>query len=396
MIKISYSYTQDFLNDYEQKIINEKVIPSLHELIIEHSGNDKERVEKVFSDKFVKDLVLCSADKLYEKIDTIYNHLFELSERYCLEFYFKDITLDSSISSMPIRKRVDQEKIKTIHCNIITELKLLMTNRNSKLLPGIIKKMEVTTVASQIKTQLKNLSSMKSGNYKLSEEEIALFPDWVNSFDNVFNYDSMSKIFGREITNSLNLDICPYCNNEDIETINEIGAETRPDLDHFFPKSKFPFLALTLSNLIPAGVRCNQKYKKDKSMIGYVNPFLNGVNQETLFNFKYMFDQGRNIESINIEVKKLNNELDKNLDLFKVEETHNKNNVKNWFLLFEERYQTIINAGDNCLDEILADYNLIRQRLDVELDKPPTKEQYQKFKVDALNFLTGRVYKMPN
>lgn len=88
-----------------------------------------------------------------------------------------------------------------------------------------------------------------------------------------------------------------YCNNEDIETINVEGAETRPDLDHFFPKSKFPFLALTLSNRYLLGVDVIKKYKKAKSMLGYVHPFINGINQNALFNFNYMFDEGRSIWS---------------------------------------------------------------------------------------------------
>ena len=34
-----------------------------------------------------------------------------------------------------------------------------------------------------------------------------------------------------------------------------------PDLDHFYPKSKYPFLAVTLSNLIPSCLFCNQRAK---------------------------------------------------------------------------------------------------------------------------------------
>jgi len=394
MIKISSTHSEDFLNRYEQNIITERLLPSFNAMVLTAPEADQERISEIFSEEFIRDLILCSADELYGKIVTIYDHLHELSERYCLEYYLKDLNLDSSIISMPIRKNIDKDRIRAIHERVIADVQLLSNERQSIYLPLIIDDMQGTTVASEVKAQLTLLNSMKSGNHTLSDDVKLRYPDWVNEFANLFNYNAMSQIFGREITNSMNLDVCPYCNNEDIETINEEGAETRPDLDHFFPKSKFPFLALTLSNLIPAGSRCNQKYKNAKSMLGYVHPYIDGINQNTLFHFNYMFDEGRNIDAVDVTVNNQNSDLDKNLDLFKVEATHNKNNVKNWFLKLEERYQLLANSNPEYLNETLNDDNLVRIRLDVDIQKSPKKEQYQKLKIDALNFLSGRDYEM--
>lgn len=392
MIKINFSHSEDFLNRYENSVITELLLPSFNAMVLTVPIVVQERISEIFTEEFIRDLILCSADELYEKIITIYDHLHELSERYCLEYYLKDINLDSSVISMPIRRIIDQRRIRDVHERVIAELQLLSNERQSIHLPLLINNMRGTTVASEIKIQLTLLNSMKSGYYKLTDDIKSLYPNWVNEFANLFNYNAMSRVFGREITNGINLDVCPYCNNEDIETINEKGAEARPDLDHFFPKSKFPFLALTLSNLIPAGTRCNQKYKKSKSMFGYIHPYIDGINQYTLFNFNYSFDEGRNIDAISITINNTNSELDNNLSLFRVEATHNKNNVKNWFLKLEERYQLLSNTDQ--LNETLNNNNSLLTILDVDIQQSPTKEQYQKLKIDALNFLSGRNYEM--
>lgn len=85
--------------------------------------------------------------------------------------------------------------------------------------------------------------------------------------------------------------------------------------------------------------------------------------------------------------------MDKNLDLFKVEAIHNRNIVKNWFLMLEERYQLLRNTNPEYLNETLDD-DLVRIKLDLGIKKSPKKEQYQKLKIDDLNFLSGRDYKI--
>ena len=394
MIKVSINHSENFLTRYEEHVITERLKPSFNDMILEIPEGNRERILELFTDEFIRDLVLCRANELNLKITTIYDHLHELSERYCLEYYLKDLELDPNEATMKITKDDEKTRIRQIHRRVLAVLRTISNDRQSICLPSIINNMQGTTIASEIKKQLKIINSMKSGTYKLSDEEISQYPDWVNKFCGLFNYSAMSQVFGREITNSLNLDVCPYCNNEDIEAIKEEGSETRPDLDHFYPKSKFPFLGLTLSNLIPAGNRCNQKYKSDKSMFGHVHPYIDGINKNTLFNFNYTFNEGRNIDAIKITVNNQNSDLDKNLDLFRVKASHNKNNVKTWFLELEECYKHLANSDPDYLNTILNNDNLVRILLKVDIRKSPSKEQYQKLKVDALNYLSGRNYEI--
>ncbi|SGZ09846.1 Putative uncharacterized protein [Moritella viscosa] len=394
MIKVNLNHSEEFLIRYEKYVLTDRLIPSLRDLIITIPDGERELVSEIFTPEFIRGLVLGDANDLHDKICRIYDRIHILAERYCLEYYLKDLDIDLTFEALNIKTKAGKVEIAAIHAQAQVELQLISDERNSIYLPILIANMQGTTAASAIKKQLKLLVSKKSGNHKFNEEEKALYPDWIKDLGDLFNYEAMSQVFGRDITNGIDLNICPYCNNEDIETINIEGAETRPDLDHYYPKSKFPFLALTLSNLIPAGNRCNQKYKRAHAMLGYVHPYIRGVSNNTLFNFNYMFDEGRTHDALDITLHEQNDAIDTNFELFRVEETHNKKNVKTWFLKFEERYQFLSNSGIEPLNNVLDNNDLIRIQLDVDIQQSPKDEQFQKLKVDALNTLSGREFEM--
>ncbi len=59
--------------------------------------------------------------------------------------------------------------------------------------------------------------------------------------------------------------VCPYCNR--IYTTTLYGKKRiRPDFDHFYPQSRYPYLAVSLFNLIPSCNICN-KAKSDYAEI---------------------------------------------------------------------------------------------------------------------------------
>lgn len=73
----------------------------------------------------------------------------------------------------------------------------------------------------------------------------------------VFRYTNFSnrKVVS-EILHEMKMPVCPYCNRLYITALRK--KKVRPQLDHFFPKSKYPYLALSLYNLIPSCSVCNQ------------------------------------------------------------------------------------------------------------------------------------------
>lgn len=65
-----------------------------------------------------------------------------------------------------------------------------------------------------------------------------------------------------------NINVCPYCNRNFINPIykeHSLGGDNKnqsPDIEHFFSKSIYPFLSLSISNLLPSCAFCN-KIKSD-------------------------------------------------------------------------------------------------------------------------------------
>jgi hypothetical protein len=54
--------------------------------------------------------------------------------------------------------------------------------------------------------------------------------------------------------------ICPFCGCENLDA----PGAPQEDLDHYIPRSKYPFAAANLRNLAPMGGRCNAAYKKSQ------------------------------------------------------------------------------------------------------------------------------------
>ena len=63
------------------------------------------------------------------------------------------------------------------------------------------------------------------------------------------------------LMSKLNIKVCPYCNRIYTYIVKKkpkkAKRQVRPELDHFFPKSKYKHLALSFYNLVPSCPQCN-------------------------------------------------------------------------------------------------------------------------------------------
>lgn len=82
-----------------------------------------------------------------------------------------------------------------------------------------------------------------------------------------FNYDGYRDNVLVKLAEKLNVKTCPYCNmhytlfaekEETKEDDGEIDKLAKFQFDHFFDKSDYPFLSMSLYNLIPSCAVCNQ------------------------------------------------------------------------------------------------------------------------------------------
>ncbi len=65
---------------------------------------------------------------------------------------------------------------------------------------------------------------------------------------------------GAYLIDELDIKVCPYCNRNFIDTyVPERSGKLKSNaqLDHFYPKEQYPYLALSLYNLIPCCAVCN-------------------------------------------------------------------------------------------------------------------------------------------
>lgn len=72
----------------------------------------------------------------------------------------------------------------------------------------------------------------------------------------LFDYNSVGEA-AYWLLEQLPMRACPYCNLHDITFAAR--SRLRPEFDHFFPQSKFPYFALSMFNLIPSCRYCNGK-----------------------------------------------------------------------------------------------------------------------------------------
>lgn len=145
-----------------------------------------------------------------------------------------------------------------------------------------------------------------------------------DTFKGATNYNAYTFV------KALKLKTCPYCNINYIsflekEKNNDKTKQRRAELDHFFPKSVYPFLAVNFYNLIPSCSTCN-KLKSDDDLMKLLNPYDSKV-KDIKFNFwlnNVDFLDNRKLdntifsdeENIKIEIKNLPQE---NLDTFQLD-----------------------------------------------------------------------------
>jgi hypothetical protein len=87
----------------------------------------------------------------------------------------------------------------------------------------------------------------------------------------------ISKKFAKDIISLKGYQLCPYCRAGYVSLIKINDKYIRPDLDHFYPKSKHYYLSITIDNLIPGCLLCNQRLKKD------IDPSIDFKNTQEIF-----------------------------------------------------------------------------------------------------------------
>lgn len=197
---------------------------------------------------------------------------------------------------MKFMKYIYEKKVKEFNENF-SELKIQPENINIK--SNVTEKQNVKSILKKnIKNEINNIKQNVSiklkGNkffYKIKNKEINELKD-IESFNKiiskVINYNSLSSSQRNLILEMLNVQVCPYCNRQYITSYkptykgkNKYTVSTA-DLDHFYPKSKFPLFSLSLYNFIPSCHICNSRMKSNKP-IPILYPYEDFFDEEVKF-----------------------------------------------------------------------------------------------------------------
>jgi len=167
-----------------------------------------------------------------------------------------------------------------------------------------------------------------------------------------------SRLKKPEHIKKLDIKVCPYCNRNYIFNFKK-GSDLNAtaQLDHFFDKKTYPFLAVSVYNLVPSCSTCNQRKSAKQEDIFY--PFLESFNDHAKFEYKGIknkedsngnfFDEDR----ILLELKPISEEekVKKHIEVFNLQNLYNEHkDIVSEILIKSEMY------NESYIEELMKNY----------------------------------------
>lgn len=164
--------------------------------------------------------------------------------------------------------------------------------------PSAIKKIvnlspaHLTTLIDMVENHFHQLVVDRQAKEADSKASVSILYQCIYKAFSNYGYDSVS-FPAEELMNDLDLTVCPYCNRNFVKSIqikqNNAGKDifVKGQLDHFYPRSLYPYLAICKHNLVPSCPSCNGasgKHDKNTRTKNVVNPYL--LNDSNGMKFK--------------------------------------------------------------------------------------------------------------
>ena len=234
-----------------------------------------------------------------------------------------------------------------------------------------------TDTPNQIQAKFDNHTSSN-----ILKEDIYI-EEFKDILDVIFNYDLFSNKNGGfkiikgtdgtketwgayELTKLLNINVCPYCNRNYTFTVTTKSSKiARPDLDHFFEKTRHPLFRLSFHNLVPSCKTCNSTLKGSKkfSLDKYLHPYEKGFTEEG-FVFSYLYDNTLNkykVELIETKNSSLASKINNNKQLFRLEEIYSEHSdyiedLVNHIIKYKDYYENGLSQSVRDLFPSMEEY----------------------------------------
>lgn len=239
-----------------------------------------------------------------------------------------------------------------------------------------MKPQELEDIYSKIKVKYRDIKDDGKVVFENKSVKSKVLSSIIN---NIFDYDKFTRgdmnyinsWSAYKLCEKLNVNVCPYCNRlYTVTVINKDEDEniTRPELDHYIPRSENPLFALSFFNLIPSCKICNStlKGKKYLSIEEYLHPYLDGVDDKLIFNYIPSGTGAYNSKKDEIKLSiddNNNNKIKNSLKLFKIEDIYkhhndivsnliyksqiyNEINIENIVSMFEKNHKETLTKED--------------------------------------------------
>lgn len=147
-------------------------------------------------------------------------------------------------------------------------------------------------------------------------------------------YEVFRNKWAVEFIEDLNIKVCPFCNREYIFKFEDkINGMPRiiASLDHYYDKDTYPFLSVSIFNLIPCCHICNSKFKHTKNFYDkkHLHPYEDSFNEKAKFSqfFNDLTEENKKFsllskERISLTLKPLNDKdiaTQNTIDTFRLE-----------------------------------------------------------------------------
>lgn len=302
-------------------------------------------------------------------------------------------------------KKYHKEKIEIIFDDIHERKKTIKGERYEvcQSVVDFIKKNKTDLIEGKPMVLL-SLHNSLNINLKLNEKKSTKV-----IFENVYE-KHFQKNYGKEFLNKLDIHTCVYCNRNytlDLKKLNN----SRAQIDHWFPKDKFPLLALSFYNLIPSCQSCNHIKGNGDSIIKKIlvndnasdeeilkwwsNDALNYLNHpyvnKSNFKFTWFFHNSLNDTKIEFKNSCLQSE---NTNRFnKTKEIYNAHSDKELKDLLDLRYKYSKNYLEILLEKTFTELSMSKEEayrmiFGIEIkEEDYHKRPFSKFKHDIIEEL---------
>ncbi len=291
-------------NELEKSLnLKEMIINENLKFSIENSLNDWNKLVNEISSEFDKEYIEFVKENIIKKnnVDIVMNfhwgsQLVKAKSHKQKEFIFY-LLLHRALT--------DEEKNKIHTLTKAHEIKEFLNNG------GLNKKF----IESEEKESLELISKLKE--YE-DISKVFLGTKLLRIVKTIFNYDKFTneilQNWGRkEFLNLLGLETCPYCQRAYVTNFqDDEGKNTTADLDHFYPKSKYPYLALSLYNFVPSCKFCNSRGRKgdvDTYEKPHIYPYTDSMEED----IKFTIETDSFIDNVFTKNQNLNIDIDVNV-----------------------------------------------------------------------------------